>query len=382
MSAGPAAKRIALLLLWLAVCLEGSAFAGAALLRSRGYFYRPHQDLSDYEAYLARRDELLGWITFDARDVVDASGSRPIPAFPDPARQPACVSLFGDSFTWADEVSDEEAWSNLLSKQLSCRVANYGVRAYGTDQAFLRFRERQRGDPAGVVILAHLSENVVRNVSRDFDLLYGNTKYGLKPRFGLSASGELELQPLPRWTREEFAQVNEDPEAMLPGDVVLLPSFRFPYTLSLLRALQGPRLGTRLGVPYYARFYEPDHPSRALAITAEILAAFCKEAQARGQTPLVVLLPTHMDLARHREEGTWTYQPLREELERSGTPFYDVGPPLAEVFDSDGEEAIFAPHHHYGAHGNAILARLVHEELARRAITPHRGSVSALEESS
>jgi hypothetical protein len=369
-SAGSAGKRLALLLLWLAICTELAAFAGAALLRSRGYFHRPHEDLSDYESYLGRRDELLGWLTFDERDVVDASGSRPIPAFPDPGRQPPCVSLFGDSFTWADEVSDEEAWSNVLSKRLGCRVANYGVRAYGTDQAFLRFRERHRGDPARVVILAHLSENVVRNVSRDFDLLYGNTKYGLKPRFGLSASGDLELEPLPRWTREEFARVNEDPEAMLPGDVVLLPRFRFPYTLALLRALQGPRLATRLGAPYYARFYEPDHPSRALAITAEILAAFCREARARGQTPLVVLLPTHMDLVRHREKGTWTYEPLREELERRRTSFYDVGPPLAEIFDSRGEASIFAHHHHYDAHGNEILARLVHEELARRAVFP------------
>lgn len=365
-----AAKRITLLLLFLGVCIEASAFAGASWLWYRGYFQQPHEDLSDYEAYLARRDELLGWITFDEREVVDASGSRPIPAFPDPVRQPSCVSLFGDSFTWADEVSDEEAWSNVLSKRLGCRVANYGVRAYGTDQAFLRFRERQRSDPARVVILAHLSENIVRNVTRDFDLLYGKTKYGLKPRFELNEGGELELQPLPRWTREEFAKVNDDPEGMLPGDLVLIPRFRFPYTLSLLRALQGPRLGTTLGVPYYARFYEPDHPLGALAITAQILAAFCQEALTRGQTPLVLLLPTQMDLARYRETGSWTYAPLQEALELRGTPFFDGGPPLAEVFGSEGEDAIFAPHHHYDARGNAILARLVHEELVRRAIFP------------
>ena len=33
----------------------------------------------------------------------DASGSRIVPAFPDPAGD-SCAALFGDSFTWGDEV--------------------------------------------------------------------------------------------------------------------------------------------------------------------------------------------------------------------------------------------------------------------------------------
>ena len=154
---------------------------------------------------------MLGWPSplKYGRVELDASGSRRIPAFPEPGG--ACVSVYGDSFTYGDGVSAEHSWANVLSKRLGCRVANYGMSGYGTDQALLRF-ETNAEDEAPVVVLGHLSLNVMRNVNRLRGLLYPQTRYGLKPRFILDENAELELLPLPELTAEEFARWVAHPE--------------------------------------------------------------------------------------------------------------------------------------------------------------------------
>src|SRR5690349_19009125 len=90
--------------------LELASYASARVLRERLLFYRApgHGGLT---AHLARRDPVLGWLPPKERwkGDLDASGSRVVPAFPDPA-SPACASLYGDSFTWGEEVEPEDAW--------------------------------------------------------------------------------------------------------------------------------------------------------------------------------------------------------------------------------------------------------------------------------
>ena len=41
--------------------------------------------------------------------------------------------------------TDKEAWSNQLSRLVGCRVANYGVSGYGSDQATIRFEQNVDG---------------------------------------------------------------------------------------------------------------------------------------------------------------------------------------------------------------------------------------------
>lgn len=92
------------------------------------------------------RHRVLGWSSeYMKEHLFDATGSRPIPAYPEFGA--ACVSLYGDSFTFGMGVDDAHAWGNLLSKQLNCRVANYGVAGSGLGQALLHF-ESNDGDEA------------------------------------------------------------------------------------------------------------------------------------------------------------------------------------------------------------------------------------------
>jgi hypothetical protein len=170
---------------------EVAAYVAGRTLIESGIFYGV-DDLSGAEDYYAKRDPVLGWPPPEhfGGEHYDESGSRRIPAFPEPGG--ACVSIYGDSFTYGSGVSDEAAWSNQLSMLLGCRVANYGVGGYGTDQATLRF-EQNVDDEAAVVILGHLSMNILRNVNSYRKLIGVRDVFSLKPRFVLDGGGGLQL---------------------------------------------------------------------------------------------------------------------------------------------------------------------------------------------
>jgi hypothetical protein len=84
-------------------------------------------------------DDELGWPS--PRDAVapphDRTGAKYNSDFPQPGH--ACASAYGGSFVWGDDVPLADGWIEQLSRKLGCRVPNYGVPGYGTDQAFLRF---------------------------------------------------------------------------------------------------------------------------------------------------------------------------------------------------------------------------------------------------
>lgn len=350
---------------------EAGSFLVTKYLQHRGILYTPHEDITDYDDYLRRRHPVLGWTKLSDDDTVLADGSRNSPAVSDGDSQRPCVSLYGDSFVWADEVDDEHAWGNLLADRLGCRVANYGVRAYGTDQSYLRYLQHTPIGAGHVVVLGHLTENVLRNLSQDFDLLYGFTKYGLKPRFIINAAGRLELIPLPELSSAEFALLIRSPEKVLPHEYFVPLHARFPYTFSLLRAFGSHRIQAKLrGEPPHAAFYRSGHPSRSLAITVGIMSAFVTEAKARADKPLVLVIPTLMDLRHFEETGIWVYAPLIAELERLEIPFLDAGPRILAALQGQDVQAFFAPRSHLNEKGNELLARIVYEALLARRLLP------------
>ena len=368
---GAQIKSIFLSLLVFVIAAEAGSFVVTLYLDDRGMFYKPLEDLSDYAEYLERRDPLLGWTRLSDDDRLLQDGSRYSPATDAAALQLPCVSLYGDSFVWADEVDDAQAWGNLLAEQLGCRVANFGVRAYGTDQSYLRYLYSPRADTGQVVILGHLSENILRNITQDFDLLYGLTRYGLKPRFIIDGDGRLQLIPLPDYSIEEFERLNRAPRQVLKHEYLEPLVARFPYSLSLLKVFKGYRIQAKLrGEPPYAAFYQPDHPSKALAITAGILNAFADEAKSRDDRPLVLIIPNLMDLRHFETTGNWVYAPLLAELDRRGVAYVDLGPRLLVALQGQDPQSIYAPAHHFNEEGNRMVADIVHDALLERGYRP------------
>jgi hypothetical protein len=361
--------------------------AAATVLRHRlpYLFYEPleREIIGGFERYMADRDPVLGWPSRSAlgKEPFDASGSRISPSFPIPGN--ACVSIYGDSFAFADEVDHVHAWGNVLAERLNCRVANYGANGYGTDQAFLRF-QLNREDEARIVILAIYPEDLRRNVNRYQPLLMGmstDNMFGLKPRFVLSDTGELELIALPSPSRSEFVTLATSPQSVLtheyflPGTRAGPLSCQFPYTWCLLEALQQEQTQASIRslvrrIPTWADFASPGHPSRSFEIAAAIGRAFASEARRRGKVPLVLFFPTPTAVDDFTRRHTWAYRELAQAIGRNGSMVVDAGPYLLEKLAGRSLCTVLTNPRQCGGHfneeGNRMLAELVYESTSKQ----------------
>jgi len=99
------------------------------------------------------------------------------------------ILVFGDSFTFGDEVSDNETYSYYFQeKLLSSEVINLGVHGYGHDQMLIYLKKEGIKYRPDIVILGFVYEDTQRNILsfRDY----------AKPRFVL-VDGQLELKNSP-----------------------------------------------------------------------------------------------------------------------------------------------------------------------------------------
>jgi len=102
------------------------------------------------------------------------------------------ILILGDSFTFGDEVSDDETYSSYLQALLpNAEVINMGVHGYGHDQMLILLKEEGIKYAPDIVILGFLPLDMSRNLLsfRDY----------AKPRFQLQG-GVLKLTgtPVPR----------------------------------------------------------------------------------------------------------------------------------------------------------------------------------------
>ncbi len=358
---------VLLTLLIVLTLLEGLSYIMVEVLVGKDAIYRPRA-LRGVENYLSARDPVLGWPSPQTYGVnaLDRSGARILPAFPEPGQ--ACVSTYGDSFVFGDEVEAVNAWSNQLALMLGCRVANYGVNGYGTDQAYLRFHGASE-DESRYVVLGYFSSDIVRNINQLHNLLAPIHEIGLKPRYVIDASDTLQLLPLPSFAATQLEDVIAHPERYLnhdyfvPGGPAGVLHASFPYSLTIARALFSYKLGAVLrGHSPYVNFYDERHPSHALEITTRIGRMFFLEAAARKQSALVVMFPSRHDMESFAQSRAWIYQPLLDQLAEDGRPVVNLGPLLFEALHGRAPATIFRVLH-YNEEGNRLVAQALNKAL-------------------
>ena len=347
--------------------LEVGSFLLSKTLARYGVFYDP-QPVEGYEEYLAQNDRRLGWVPSEDGVEVDEAGSRTIKNFPD--WSDACVSVYGNSFTWGSEVSAEESWPSLLSDTLTCRVNNFGVPGYGTDQALLRFEGNKDVDKAPIVILVHVSENIMRNVNQYRHLLYPGANFQFKPRFKIH-DDQLELIPIPKIASSEIEKAFEKPNSFFQ-DEYFLPEgdsgnqyIKFPFLFGLISAINHFHIRSKiLGIPWYTEFYQRDHASNALELTKLIFERFVRSATEMGKKPIVVIMPTGLDLEFFQEHGTWPFQPFLEWLKQSDITFINLSRKIAVSLKGENPCHLFRScNAHYNAEGNKVVAKAFFEFL-------------------
>jgi hypothetical protein len=354
----------AIMLLLVLAAAEALSAATTLVLVRRGWMAEvPALSPAEQARFFAERHR-LGW-----GPPVDTTARQPPPTRPDPGfggDAAPCASAYGDSFTFGYHDTPDATWPHQLGVLLGCRVANYGFWGFGSDQALLFFRAQARGDRSRAVILAHVSENLLRNVNQYRNLLYPGERLLFKPRFVLDGD-TLRLVPVPIRSRGDLRDLPAHPGRHLGYDAFLQrPRRGFPYTWSLLRwAATDLQVRAKLGrYPRHLPFYQPGHPARGLQVTTRILAAFTREARAHGRTPFVLLIPTGPDFAYARRTGTWADQPLADALAGEGVTVIHAGPAMLRRLGGRNPCSLFIVcSGHLNAAGYRMLAEVTAEGM-------------------
>jgi hypothetical protein len=189
------------------------------------------------------------------------------------------ILLLGDSFTFGENVSDDEAYAEVMQKALpKAEVINAGVHGYAHDQMLVMLREQLRFHP-DVVMLGYLPADIPRNLLafRDY----------AKPSYTLDENGKLQLHGIP----------------VPPPDATLHMDWVRPRLIDLASALK-----FRLEKPAAQNV-------RAETLSAAILREMVRVADSAGAVPVFVYLPEGKELVAPRDstpKEIWFRKQCRE----------------------------------------------------------------------
>ena len=250
-----------------------------------------------------RFDPLLGWSQGYDTPFGERPGSERYPRH--------LIASFGDSFTHCDQVQDNQTWQVELEKLVGANVFNFGVGAFGPDQALLRFRRDYPLVRTPVVTLGLITENINRVIGRYRPFYSPKTRIPLpKPRFNYNKnSQELVLVPSP------ITHVSQLSKLMNPSYLLKLgngdwwfenkrhPTLTFPFSRLLFsRTIWSDAIASVQGSPPSDLNPRPrdsqwqNEESRTLMFA--ILQTFHREVLERGALPIVLLMPKHYEVNR------------------------------------------------------------------------------------
>lgn len=176
------------------------------------------------------------------------------------------VLVLGDSFTFGDEVHDEETYCRRLQEMLGdeYEVINMGMNGYGHDQMLLWLEEEGLKYRPDLIVLAYALLDLERNVMRFWN--YSKPVYRLE-------EGRLELSNVP---------VPAPREAMLK-------TLLGPHSLAILR-INLELLDSRT----------EDWQKRKYAVTEAILDEMMRLSSGAGSRFMVVYLPLQFEFTKEK----------------------------------------------------------------------------------
>jgi hypothetical protein len=334
-----------------ALAIDLLAYGGLSVLERHGVRYQPilgdrlsTENRQVIEDFLGGRespfqlDSVLGWTLrpgFRSPKVgVDAAGRRRAPDRPPPGTNAVRLAAFGDSFTFGGDVVDRDAYPEALARlDQRIDVANYGVPAYGLDQAFLRYLKERRAGRPQVVIVGYLSENICRNVSVFRPFYSPNTVFPLaKPRYLLGVSG-LRLLPNPLPSPESYRHLLAN-----PADTLAELGGHDTYYRMRPHARPWDRSATVRLVKLAAAQLSPTSrdgcygADEAFSVTTRLFSLFHETVLQDGAQPVILIFPARAEVTSWRSDGRKGYAPLLRFLDGKGYRVVDA----MEVFDGAG----------------------------------------------
>jgi lysophospholipase L1-like esterase len=323
-------------------------------------------------------DPTVGWLhrpgvsaTREASDgrtwryTIDARGARANP-YDGPG---GFVSAYGDSFTFGDEVDDDETWPYALSELTGTAVDNWGQSGWGPDQALLRLRGNLPARRTTAVVLAIMTENLARLVNsyRPFLTRNPHMRFAFKPMLAWH-DGALVWLPSPLHRLDVPADFVRAFARATTTDYWYAQNARrvrphFPYLAFLpsalwctIRACHRPDL-----------WAEPQVTARLDRIIEEFQAL----ARTHDFAPIVLFIPEPREMRRFTRGRRLRYRGYVERLRRRA----DLdGLRIVDVLDRDFDAARFnlRPFKgHPSPYGHRVIADAVQAVLPPRRADGH-----------
>lgn len=312
-------------------------------------------------------DSLLGWRYKPgysaATNHLNAQGLRSLRLYDSvPPAGVLRVAAFGDSFVFGNDVDDSNTWcARLESRSPRMEVLNYGVGAYGSDQALLRYLNEGRLLHPRIVLVAFDPDALRRVVNVYLPFLSPEAWPLTKPRYVLDAYGHLSLVPNPVPSRAAFTQLMQSPREVTTlgkADGWYEPEM---YESSLYERSALVRSGAWFWRWLKNEYLDPARVVRAgvfnarspsFALEVAVLTQFAAAVHSAGAIPVILMLPDRASVEAIRAGRTLRYATLTDSLRRRGLVVWDGGEAFASARDTD---SLFVTEF-YSSSGNAQLA--------------------------
>jgi hypothetical protein len=321
---------------------------------------------------------------------IDERGSRKNPYL---GSKESKISCYGDSFTFARQVNDEETWEYYLSELTKTNVQNFGVGNYGLDQAVLRLKREFPKNPTKIVIMGIVPDTISRILSMwKHYYEYGNT-FGFKPKFKIH-DGNLELLKNPINTEKKFDVYEEFLSYIQENDFFYKNKFKnekisFPYSITILRNLKRNygiinwvrkskktksknqettklpwdlmSIIMRINLDWRIKLFKDKNTT---ILFKKIIEEYVNYSKQYDFKPIFILLPQKDDILFIKKKYHFYQKFIDEIMKINGLIFIDI---TKELLKYNKLDQLYSEDNEYGGHyskiGNKLLAKIIFAEL-------------------
>lgn len=314
-------------------------------------------------------DSLLGWSIKSNASTIDkasnekgARGNRNYSTIKE--KEKNRIESYGDSYTFCDEVLDNETWQYYIEKRDSTyEVINWGVGAYGLDQAYLRYQKTKSYYNSDIVLIGYMTENIARNVNT-FRPFYGPSSGTAltKPRYVIR-NDSLLLIPNFMNTSEQYNSllINTELTLQVLGEHDYFYNKKYNSTKLLdnfsivkLYKIFVHQIKLRLYPDVIIKNGWYNAESEAYRVTIQLFDEFYNDVKNSGQRPIIIVFPHYKDFRRHINNKKKQYQPLIDYFDENKYEYID----LIHALEGYKEKELFSGH--YSPKANKLIAEIIY----------------------
>ena len=322
---------------------------------------------------------------------IDEMGSRKNPYL---GSKESKISCYGDSFTFARQVNDNETWEYCLSELTKTNVQNFGVGNYGLDQAVLRLKRDFPKNPTKIVIMGVVPDTISRILSMwKHYYEYGNT-FGFKPKFKIN-DGNLELLKNPINTEKKFDEYEKFLGYIQENDFFYKNKFRkekisFPYSITILRNLKRNyriinqarkskktksenqetvkipwdlmSIIMKINLDWRIKLFKDKN---TIILFKKIIEEYVDYSKQQNFKPIFVFLPQKDDILFIKQKYHFYQEFINEIMKINNLIFIDI---TKKLIEEENLDKLYSDDNWYGGHyskeGNEKIAKFIFSELA------------------